>query len=348
MSNNYFGQPQGFGGYNNQFGGTMYNNNGFQQPQNTVMRQLLTENQIKELQQAPQTFSTKLTHGEYLKAICTHKDPNTGAITLQETNDGRYHCTICGETFRLIDPSESREAIENICMNFNDVFQSIKTYYGDAPDSFRDFYLMSGFISKIPYLWDIAKKYFERIPMGMNGVQPTNDQYGWQLLNNIFGNNMMGNVVPGMGMGNNMYMGQPAYPQNNGWGQPQQPQYNQPTYTNQPPVNPGYPNTTQFNAPPQQPYPNQVNQPGYSMPNYYAGNAQGNPYNNPPQMPSTNPIGFVEQPQQDFTSTTTQKVSVPMPGPSVNAGTQPSVQMPEPPKNPNIKDPKATVNKSFK
>lgn len=349
MSNNYFNQPA-FGG----FGGTMYNNN-LPQPQNTVMKQLLTDNEIKTLRESPQQFSTKLTHNEYLKAICTHKDPHTGVITLQEMNDGRYHCTICGETFYLIDPSTTKEEIDRICGNFNDLFQTIKTFYGDAPDQFKDFYLMCGFIPKLPYLWDIAKKYFERIPMGMN-AQPTNEQYGWQLLGNILGNNMM----PGMGMGNNMYMagvpqynnqpqGNYGYPQapNNPYGYNPQQQYGQPMPNapqpnyQQPPVNPSYPNQTQFNNN------------GYSMPNYYTGNAQGSPYNNPnpgyvnqaPAAPASNPVGYVETPQQDFTQTT-QRVS--MPGPNVNANTQ-TPPMPEPPKNPNIKDPsKATVNKQFK
>lgn len=364
MSNNYYNQAP-FGGMN-QFGGTMYGNN-FQQQQtvqSTAMRQLLNEQQIKELQQAPQQFSTKLTHNEYLRAICTHKDPHTGAFTLQEMNDGRFHCTICGENFRLIDPSTSKEEIDRICTNFNDLFQTIKAYYGDAPDAFKDYYIMCGFIPKTAYLWDIARKYFERIPIGMN-VQDPNNQYGWQLLGNILGgNNMMNSVAPGMGMGNNMMMGGvPGY--NNGYpngmyngapaynGYNPNPGYPQNQMPPQNPVNPGYPNNSNF-APnpniPVQPQP-QAPQPnggyGMPMPNYV-----GSPYNNapaygaPPQAAANaNPVGYVEQPQQDFT-TTTQKVA--MPGPSLNAGTQQNPVMPEPPKNPNIKDPKATVSKQFK
>lgn len=364
MSNNYYNQAP-LGGFN-QFGGSMYGNN-FQQQQtvqSTAMRQLLNEQQIKELQQAPQQFSTKLTHNEYLRAICTHKDPHTGAFTLQEMNDGRFHCTICGENFRLIDPSTSKEEIDRICTNFNDLFQTIKAYYGDAPDAFKDYYIMCGFIPKTAYLWDIARKYFERIPIGMN-VQDPNNQYGWQLLGNILGgNNMMNSVAPGMGMGNNMMMGGvPGY--NNGYpngmyngapaynGYNPNPGYPQNQMPPQNPVNPGYPNNSNFaqnpNIPvqpqPQAPQPNG----GYGMP---MPNYVGSPYNNapaygaPPQAAANaNPVGYVEQPQQDFT-TTTQKVA--MPGPNLNAGTQQNPVMPEPPKNPNIKDPKATVSKQFK
>ena len=43
--------------------------------------------------------------------------------------------------------------------------------------------------------------------------------------------------------------------------------------------------------------------------------------------------------------TTVQNVA--MPGPNVNAGTQPTPAMPEPPKNPNLQSTKANVDKNF-
>lgn len=356
MSNMNYGMYPG----NIGFGGVSY-----AEPQQTpVMNQLLTPEEVTELQKTPQQFSTKLTRDEYLRAVCTHKDYNN-RVTLEKLPDGRHHCTICQADFYLLQLSTSDDEVSTICNNFNDLFQTIKTYYGNAPESLKDLYVMNGFILKMRYLWNVARQYFERVTNASAfGVQQNPDQYGFQLLNNIFGGGVMGGMMPGM----NPYGGVPgAGPMPGYYGQPtQQPPMAQyavppqgPIGQPQMPPNNGVPNNNMV-MPPNYGYPvdpnvqfytnHQAPMYGYSTPAGVAGYA--NPNNG---MPSGNPIGFVDQSNNDFTRNqgqqqqVTANVSMPVvPGQTMNAGTQPAAAaMPEPPKNPNVKDVKANVNKKF-
>lgn len=286
--------------------------------------QFLSKEEIAELRAKPQTFSSKLTREEYLRSICTHKDTD-GQFKIDELNDGtgRCRCAVCGAEWNMIDINASDEEIASICSNFYDLFQSIKTYYGDVPIGLKEIYIISGFISKVPQLWKIAKKYFES-SAGFNQLNPAvqnQDQMGFQVLGNIFGGMGMQATVPGM----NVYGG----PVN-------------PYYAMNQQLNPNVPPMGQFNTQVQAPQQNQF------TPNQFAATSQPsygmeNMVQQQPVQPQNNPIGYVDN-AQDFTQTVQQNVG--MPGPSVNSNTQ-TPPMPEAPKNPNLQDSKATVNKSF-
>ena len=303
-----------------------------QKPRNV---QFLTKEEIAELQKRPQSFQSKLTREEYLRSICTHKDPD-GQFKIDEINDGtgRGRCAICGEEWNMIDLNASDEEVASICSNFYDLFQTIKTYYGDVPVGLKEIYIISGFISKVPQLWKIAKKYFEN-SAGYNQLNPQvqdSDQMGFRMLGNIFGGLGMQASVPGM----NVYGGSvnPYYAMNNQFNAvPPMGQFNTANQQVVPPV-----------VPQQYVVPNQgQNQfAATSTPVYGMGNAVQQPA--PQPMQNNNPIGYVDN-TQDFTQTVQQNVV--MPGPEVNAQTQTAPPMPEAPKNPNLQDAKATVNKTF-
>ena len=211
-------------GYGQQFNGMTYGNNA---PQNPTMSQLLSPEEMSEIQKAPQAFQTKLTRDEYLRALCTHKDQN-GNIKLEKLADGRYHCPICNSDFNLIDLNAAKGDIEQICLNMNDLYQSIKTYLPNPTSSMRDIYMMIAFFNKIPQLWGIAKNAFEKIT-NVNGVlQPADETNAFQILGNIFNQPGFGGLYPSnfqAGIGNPamMYNAAPTAPVYGGQQQFQQP-----------------------------------------------------------------------------------------------------------------------------
>ena len=316
---------------NSQFNFGAYGSGGFgyapqQNVQPPVFNQLLNQEEMAKLQKAPVQFSTRLTEDEFLRSICTHKQNNQ--IQLEALPNGKHRCPICGTEFFLLDINTSDQDIENMCVNFHDVMQSIKTYYGNIPENMREFFMMIGFIKKVPYLWKAARTYFEKV-VGQTGMlQANNDQNGFAALGNIFGNGAMGGMF---GMGAGMPMGGYYNQQQMNMGYNPQPQ--QQGFVGQPMQQ--VPGMGQYQVP-QQPGMNQA-MPAQQQPQF-ANPAYGMQQPQPVAMMG-NPIGYVDQAaaQQDFTQQ--------------QQAQQPAVQdaapaMPEPPKNPNVKE-KAAVNKNF-
>ena len=175
-----------------------------QQP--IAMNQLLSQQEIDLLRHKEPGFCDKLTKMEALAAFCTHKDPSNGSFTLTEDPDqpGWVTCSICHAHFYLFDiDNYTMQDIEQRCMDFYDVFQSIKTFYGAIPqEGGRDLYLMSGFIKKMPAMFKYAAEYFRKVGGGAGLRQNNignNTMQAWQAL-----------MTGSMGMG-----GMNAYPQ---WG----------------------------------------------------------------------------------------------------------------------------------
>ena len=338
-----------------------YNNGGYgypmmqqQSPEQPIFNQLLTTDEVAKLQKSPTVFSTKLTEDEFLRAVCTHKD-NNNHIMLEKLTNGKHRCTICQAEFFLVDLNAAKEDIEKTCNDFNDLLQSIKTYYGNAPTALREFYLMVGYIPKITHLWNVAKQYFDKVTGGYGGgLVPNSDQSGFATLSNILGNGAMMGLAPMMAGGYNGgyiqqvpqqgYYAQQPMPQAAYVQTPQQPMMQQANPFQQfqqqqvPQQQQPYPSQVYQPVPPQQPMMQQPMQP-MQQPMYGYANYNPNmmvPMQQPMQQ---NPIGYVEQPnpQRDFTQT-------------VNQAGQPQSQtqtppMPAPPANPNVV--KADVSKKF-
>lgn len=313
----------------------------YMQPaQPVVLNQLLTADEVAKLQKNPSIFSTKLTEDEYLRAVCTHKDRNTNQITLEKLPNGKHRCSVCQAEFYLIDLNTSKEEIENTCNNFYDLMQSIKTYYGNAPEAMREFYLMIGFLPKIQQLWNVAKTYFDKITNQFGGMNVGNDQSGFAVLSNLFGGGTMAGVAPGVGMGApaGYYGAQPGYNGYGygapvpGWGQPQQGNWYagapvpQAAAVQAPGVAPAAGTAAAWGAPAAAPAPG-----GYG----YNPSAAIAPAGTIPVGGSPNPIGYVDPTATPATNQAGQPVA---------STTQPP--MPAPPAaNPNVE--KAEVTKTF-
>lgn len=257
--------------YNNVPPTTMY---GFAAPQPRARNtQPLTNEQIASLRKNSETFNMKVSQEEILRAICTHKDKNTGDYTLNEIGSDEkgsiWKCSICGEEFHFLDEI-SVDEVDRIVKDMIDVLQTSKSIYLDAPEEMvKQYFQMIPLLRKLPYLWAQSLANFNKYvgnansPFAMNYSYPNN----FATLGNIIG-----------GAWANPAMGNPWYPPTqqptNGW-YPQQPAYD--------------PNMMNYQAVPQQPMNN-----GWS-------NGWGNPMAyNQPQMPPQQatqapPVGTVPE-----------------------------------------------------
>lgn len=310
--------------YPNNYYGAVANNPYINQPQQPNMTQFLTPEQMSELQLSPQLFPTKLTRDEYLRSICCHKNANK--ITLDKLPNDNHKCSICQAEFYLFRLDTPDHEIAEVCKNMHDLLQSIKTYLLNAPEALKDIYMMLGFIQKIPLLWNTAVKSFESasnigLNIDGNANNPNNDPF--QVLGNLFGNNM----VPNYAAGN--YYQQPTMP---AMAMYQQPTYSQPGFgalPNQPPPQPPV-------AP--NPYANQ--QYGFTSP--MQPQQQQQQYMTPPNYtpnPASNPIGYVDQTPTQMTSQNVQIGGMPQQQPMTNAA-NPNIQPPPPPPTNNVVDKK--------
>jgi hypothetical protein len=98
-------------------------------------------------------------------ALCNHKDEKTKNIDLHVNCDETYTCNICKSTFTLIDPAKISESeIKEICTNFTNLIQSIKTLIdaGQAIPSteYNELYKLLIYIPKIPELFETAADNF--------------------------------------------------------------------------------------------------------------------------------------------------------------------------------------------
>lgn len=196
-----------------QYGTPGYMYQGMTPQQQVKQNNVLTPEQIKQLQQNQEQFSLSITQEEYWRGICNHRtadgfndalveDPNTGCVT----------CTICGYTFKPLDPNVSLDSIKDSVEVIIDILQTIKLLYVDLPDeAAKEYFQIIPLIGKIPQLFEFAAKNMAK-----------HDNIAWTynnrnmgaaaMLKNLqaaFGGGMMGFGAPmGQPMGAPM-MGQP-------------------------------------------------------------------------------------------------------------------------------------------
>lgn len=212
---------------NNNFGGVMgaapmggYQYNGYQQPVQKIQN-VLTPDEIRELQQQRSQFTLGLTKRESNQAACNHRSVDGTQDTLVfDPIKGTATCTICGYEFRPVDAETTPDVIQEDADRLIDILQTIKLLYTDLPsDASREYFQIIPLIKKIPELFKFAAKNFASHEN--NTWQYNNANMGGiallQNLNNLFGASPMGGV-PQMGAP----MMQPN-PQMGFMNQPQQP-----------------------------------------------------------------------------------------------------------------------------
>lgn len=186
MFDQTFGNP-----YMNQGG---YQFNGMQGGQMPKINNVLTADEIKELQQQRSQFSLGLTKKESLQAACNHRTPDGMQDTLVFDNvTGMATCTICGYQFRPIEAEATYETIKDASDRLIDILQTIKIMYTDLPaDAAREYFQIIPLIGKVPQLFEFAAKNFAKHEY--NGWSYNNHNMGGiamlQNLSTMFGGGM--------------------------------------------------------------------------------------------------------------------------------------------------------------
>ena len=175
--------------YNNQnIPGYYPNNGGYAygvarpQPANS---QPLTQDIVNTLRQEANEFNMKIDQRDIWRAICTHRDPSNGAMTLTYNADGTCTCSICGETFRMFDGDvdDVKKAVETV----KDIMQTTKTLYMDAPRAMTENYHQQiALLDKLPGLWKHSVNNFAKYENVNSPLNPMSGNYsGFGALNTL-------------------------------------------------------------------------------------------------------------------------------------------------------------------
>lgn len=195
--------------------------------------QPLTQEQIMKLRRNINALDMRLTDEDLWRAICTHKEKDTGKSTLVANADGTCTCTICGATFNMVE-LEKKDVDETV-KKMTDILQTIKTIYLDgSEDLFKQFMQIIPLLQKVGLLSERALSNFSMYDTPSNPTVQSSPNYnGFNALNNIMMNpfaaqqQMFGYQQPMYGYQQPMYQ-QPPMQQPMGYGYQQQPMYQQP------------------------------------------------------------------------------------------------------------------------
>lgn len=261
--NNYYGQMPAGQAY---YGGVpMYNQpmvyNTVPQPQN---KPSLTPDEAKIIQQTPNSkIDVTIDPRDNLRAICNHRQPNTGADLVVQLADGSgdVWCPQC--QYRWSPDNLSKEEVKDTCERLISAMQNAKWVGDYGTELIRDYFAMIPLLEKFPDLYEYAMKQFNRY-IGTNGYNPANDAAIYSQYNSLMG------YAPQQYAPNYGYMGAPAY------NQPQQGYMQQP-YQAQPQQQQPYGQQATNVNPMQAPMYGQQPQQGYAQQPYQQQPAM-NPY----------------------------------------------------------------------
>jgi hypothetical protein len=163
------------------------------------MNNPLTDEEKKLLQKNNNQFNLMIQPIEIARAVCTHKDPQTGTFTTVVNADGSLTCKQCGARIYpdLVTPTYVKQAKEMIL----NVLQTTKLIAVDMNnDVTRAYYSMIPYIERIEALYDMVcagfRQYSQNNPVT---TEPNNSMFAMY-------NNLINPSVPFMNqMGNYGY-----------------------------------------------------------------------------------------------------------------------------------------------
>ena len=160
--------------------------NGYAAAPAPKVRNVLSDEEIKELQQERSQFSLGITSREAKQAACNHRTADgTRDSLVYDQETGKARCTICGYEFRPIEPDTSYESIVDATDRLIDIVQTIKMMYTDLPaNAAREYFQIIPMIKKIPQLFEFAAKNFAKHEYDAWGLKNYN-MGGMALLNNL-------------------------------------------------------------------------------------------------------------------------------------------------------------------
>lgn len=186
----------------------------------------LSSEEIRSLQ-THESFSLRMTSDEKTRSACNHRTEDGSRDSLVMEPDGTYRCTICGAKFMPVEPSTTKEDIQDAVDRVLDILQTTKMLYINMPvEAAKEYYQIIPLIQRIPELFKISADTYRRYEQGSNWSYNSRN-YGAASLYN-----MMTGGVPYPQQNSFDPMGQP-YTQPQGYYQ--QPM-NQPVYQANPNV----------------------------------------------------------------------------------------------------------------
>lgn len=174
-----------------------------------AMSNPLTDEQLKLLATAEDSFDLKIKPEEIAKAVCTHKNTQKGVFEIVPNNNpeqpGLVTCKICHATFNpdLVNEQYVHQATDMVL----NVLQTCKLIGVDLNDEvIRQYFTIIPLIERIPKLYKLVNNSFKKY----NDPQALAPQNGPNMMGMY--NAMVNPAVP---------MGMPGYGYGMGFGQPQ-------------------------------------------------------------------------------------------------------------------------------
>lgn len=207
MYTNYSAQPQQtpYGVYNTPYGypqQNMWNQQPYYNPQQPVYGYPVgsgviinpcnvkgistTSKEDDEILKNAGTKEFQITGVDIARSKCNHKDQE-GNLKIECIDDttNKFRCTKCGETFKLIKPSQ--EAVEELVEMVLDLFQSIKTSWLSPPKEFAEnVYTIQCLIKQLPEMYKAAMRDWDNSKKAIsNQVQPAYAGYYGSPFNSV-------------------------------------------------------------------------------------------------------------------------------------------------------------------
>jgi len=126
--------------------------------------QPLTPEIISKLRSSGDSMKIEVSQEDLWRAACTHKENGVTTLVTDGTNPDTgnpiVHCTICGESFEMVDAK--KEEVEKAVALIINLLQTSKTMYLDAPENLvKQYYQMLPLLKMFPKLYERSQKNFD-------------------------------------------------------------------------------------------------------------------------------------------------------------------------------------------
>lgn len=186
----------------------------------TKQSSTLTEEEYSRLVKQDTAFSLALTETDLIKGICNHRTLDGMKDTLVQEIDGSVRCIVCGYRFSPVDPSMTKDDVNEAVGLVTDILQTVKMLFIDMPvEAQREFFQIIPLLGKVPQLFELATRNFSKHEnynaWGYRGANMGTMNMFNMLAGTLSGGAPMGPGMMGMGTGmpgqSYSNMGNPAF-----------------------------------------------------------------------------------------------------------------------------------------
>ena len=129
----------------------------------TKQSSTLTEEEYSRLVKQDTAFSLALTETDLIRGFCNHRTLDGVRDTLIQEIDGTVRCTVCGYRFSPVDPSMTKDDVNEAVCLVTDILQTVKMLFIDMPVAAqREFFQIIPLLGKVPQLFELATRNFSK------------------------------------------------------------------------------------------------------------------------------------------------------------------------------------------